>query len=157
MLSSGMTSLAALSPLACSRTRPFAETETAARPVIRDPTPAGAPARAGVAEVRGLILEASLGVYLHERRQRQRVRIDLAAVIDDARFSERLSLCLAQETRSLLGEGHITLVETMAERIAARCLATEGVEAVRVRVEKMDIVAEAAGIGVEICRFKPAC
>lgn len=145
-----MTLLAALSPLASSRTRPFAETETALRSAICD----SAPVMPGTAEVRGLIVEASLGVYLHERRQRQRVRIDLAARIADADLSDRLSARLTQEIRNLLLEGHITLVETAAERIAARCLTLEAVEAVRVRVEKMDIVAEAAGIGVEICRFR---
>jgi dihydroneopterin aldolase len=44
------------------------------------------------------------------------------------------------------------LVETLAERLAAFCLKDSRVVAVRVRVEKLDVFADAASVGVEIVR-----
>lgn len=102
--------------------------------------------------VRDLVREASIGVYAHERQNRQRVRIaldlDVMEAVDAVPF-----LALVD---AVLEAGHIVLVETMAERIAACCLAQPVVEVVRVRVEKLDVVSEAAGVGIEIVRGRPA-
>jgi dihydroneopterin aldolase len=55
--------------------------------------------------------------------------------------------------RELLSDRHIKLVETVAEEIAAMCLEDGRVSSVRVRVEKLDILPDAASVGVEIERF----
>ena len=57
--------------------------------------------------------------------------------------------------KAIVAAGHINLVETLAERIAALGLADHRVEAARVRVEKLHVVAEAESVGVEIERFRP--
>jgi dihydroneopterin aldolase len=44
------------------------------------------------------------------------------------------------------------LVETLAERIAEACLADPRIHLARIRVEKLDIFADAASAGVEIER-----
>ena len=54
--------------------------------------------------------------------------------------------------KRLLAEGHINLVETLAEKIAALCLVDERVRSVRIRAEKLDVYAEAASVGIEIER-----
>jgi len=56
--------------------------------------------------------------------------------------------------RALTSDGHINLVETLAERIAALCLADARVSSVRVRVEKLDIYEQADSVGVEIERLQ---
>ena len=56
----------------------------------------------------------------------------------------------------LLGEGHIQLLETAAERIADLCLADRRCAKVRVKVEKLDVYTNAAGVGVEIERPRDA-
>jgi dihydroneopterin aldolase len=52
----------------------------------------------------------------------------------------------------MLDDGHINLVETLAERVAEICLVPDDARDVRVRVEKLDIVPDAAAVGVEIHR-----
>ena len=54
--------------------------------------------------------------------------------------------------REIVNAGHVNLVETLAERIAERCLIDRRVKIAKVRVEKLDVFPEAASIGVEIER-----
>lgn len=112
--------------------------------------------------VRDLVLPCLIGVHRHEQDGRQRVRInlDLDVIEADGPIQDRLAnvLCyeaLVADVRTLVGGGHVNLVETLAERIAAICLANVDVPAVRVRVEKLDVFADAASVGVEIERFRP--
>ena len=113
-----------------------------------------------------LVLSASIGVYPHEHAARQRVRInvDLGVEDDGARALSRARVGrdelsrvvdyekVAASVRSLVAAGHVRLVETLAERIAEACLADPRVHLARVRVEKLDIFADAASAGVEIER-----
>jgi dihydroneopterin aldolase len=48
--------------------------------------------------------------------------------------------------------GHVQLVETLAERLAEACLADARIKVARVRVEKLDVFADAASVGVEVER-----
>jgi len=54
--------------------------------------------------------------------------------------------------RALVEKGHLNLVETLAEQIAALCLRDSRVRIARVRVEKLDVFADATSVGVEIER-----
>jgi dihydroneopterin aldolase len=112
--------------------------------------------------VRDLVLPSLIGVHRHERDAKQRVRInlDLAVVEDDRPVDDKLSNVLCYETvtarvREVVMAGHVNLVETLAERIAAVCLDHQDVASVRVRVEKLDVFADAASVGVEIERTAP--
>lgn len=129
-----------------------------------DAAPALLPARAPRRKVfvRGLVLDASIGAYEHEKNYRQPVRIDLVAdVVEPAEpASDRLEdvVCynrLAQGIKAILAEGHIRLVETLAERIATLALSNPLVLSVVVKVEKPNAVREAEAAGVEIARAKP--
>lgn len=116
--------------------------------------------------IRDLTIAASIGVYAHEHDQRQRVRINVElAVLDDGaqNFSraavgaDDLARVVDYETivdniRAIATAGHIQLVETLAERLAESCLADVRIRRVLVRVEKLDVFADAAAVGVEIER-----
>ena len=52
--------------------------------------------------------------------------------------------------RAIVSEGHINLVETLAERIASHCLNDKRIVQVRVRIEKLERGPDA--VGVEIVR-----
>ena len=52
----------------------------------------------------------------------------------------------------LVQSEHVNLIETLAERMAAHCLADARVESVRVRVEKPDILPSCRSVGIEIER-----
>lgn len=112
--------------------------------------------------IRDLILACSIGAHRHERDSAQRVRInlDLAVTETPGRLDDRLENVfsyehLADGARALATSGHINLVETFAEGLAELCLADPRVRRVRIRVEKLDVYADAAAVGVEIERANP--
>jgi dihydroneopterin aldolase len=121
-----------------------------------------ADATAGLRHVflRDMVLVASIGVYPreHEATQRIRVNVDLAVSGDtEAVGPDELARVLdysqvADAVRRIVGAGHVRLVETLAERIAAACLTDPRVSLARVRVEKLDIYPDAASVGVEVER-----
>lgn len=116
--------------------------------------------------LRDLVLAASIGVHPHEQAAPQRVRINIDLGVEDdggQRLSrpgvgrDELSRVVdyekvADAARGIVASGHVRLVETLAERIAEACLADRRVYLVRVRVEKLDIFADATSAGVEIER-----
>lgn len=110
--------------------------------------------------IRDMVLNALIGVHKHEQKQRQRVRInlDLSVFEKAGPANDRLADVVDYEEvadgiRALVGRRHVNLLETLAEQIAELCLAHKRVRAVRVRVEKLDVFADAASAGVEIERF----
>jgi dihydroneopterin aldolase len=110
--------------------------------------------------VRDLVLPCRIGVYSHEKDGHQRVRLnlDLACAEQPAINDDYANVvCYAEliaDIRDLLGQGHVNLVETLAERIAGLCLRDRRVLSAKVRVEKLDAVPEAASVGVEIERHR---
>jgi dihydroneopterin aldolase len=110
--------------------------------------------------VRDLVLQAAIGVHRHEhdRTQPIRINIDLTVSEDAAPIGDRLEAVVDYEhvingIRAIVAEGHVRLVETLAERVARFALSDGRVRAVRVRIEKLDIVPDAASVGVEIERL----
>ena len=112
--------------------------------------------------LRDMLLAASIGVYPHEHAALQRVRINVDLGVDDdpaGDGSDRADRVLnyervAEAVRRIVGAGHVLLVETLAERIANACLEDARVATARVRVEKLDVFADAAAAGVEIERAR---
>ncbi len=110
--------------------------------------------------IRNLMVPCSIGIHRHERDAEQRVRInlDLAVTEGDQPIDDdiRNVICyeeLARGVERICNKGHVNLVETLAENIAAMCLEDERVKSARVRVEKLDILEDAESVGVEIERF----
>ena len=111
--------------------------------------------------VKALVLDCLIGSHRHERDGAQRVRINLDLEVRESKrpIEDKLSnvLCYEQlvaRVRNLAMSGHVNLVETLAERIASLCLEEPEVAAAKVRVEKLDVFADAASVGVEISRRK---
>lgn len=111
--------------------------------------------------VRDLLLMSSIGIHEHERLAPQRVRINIEMAVRDGSgpVEDDIRQVVSYEdvisgVKALIAAGHINLVETLAERIAALCLTDPRVETVRVRVEKLDVYAEAASVGIEIDRSR---
>jgi dihydroneopterin aldolase len=120
-----------------------------------------ASANAGVRHlfIRDLVLACRIGVREHEHEAPQQVRLNLdLGVREEREFDERLERvvdysALLERVRALVAAGHVELVETLAERLAELCLEDLRVRSVRVRVEKLDVVPDAASVGVEIERL----
>ena len=110
--------------------------------------------------IRDLVLAGSIGVHRHEKESLQRVRINLDLAVDEGGQSidDNINnvICyeqLAESVGVIVGRGHVNLVETLAENIAAMCLEDLRVRSARVRVEKLDVLEGAESVGVEIERF----
>jgi 7,8-dihydroneopterin aldolase/epimerase/oxygenase len=111
--------------------------------------------------VRDLEILALLGVHEHEKREPQRIvlNIDLSVREDLVTLADDIENVVSYEAvvrrvEAIVAQGHVHLVETLAERIAEACLADERVSAARVRVEKPDIIPNARSVGVEIERLR---
>jgi dihydroneopterin aldolase len=110
--------------------------------------------------IRNLRLDAHIGAYRHEegRAQPILVNIDLTVSEDAAPIGDRLEAVVdyahvARGVREIVDQGHVKLVETLAEAIATFALADPRVRAVRVRIEKLKALRDADSVGVEIERI----
>lgn len=104
--------------------------------------------------VRGLRLQAAIGVHAHEhgRTQPLLVDVDLDAELE---LDDRLASTINYETvvaaaRQVLDGGHLHLVETFARWMAEACLEDGRVRRVRVRVEKPEALPDASAAGFEL-------
>jgi len=131
----------------------------AAQPLTNAPNdaPRPTPARVIVTKVfvRGLKVDAWIGVYDHEHGRQQPLVIDVELDVA-ASHCEDLGDTVNYETilqaaQAIAAEGHIDLVETFAERLAQASFADGRVTRARVRVEKpLALAPHAAAAGVEI-------
>ena len=104
--------------------------------------------------VRGLEVEAGIGVYDHEQGRLQRLVIDVTLELEP-RPIERLGDTINYETvdqaaRAIAEAGHVGLVETFAERLARACLEDARVQRATVRIEKPGALAAVIAPGCEI-------
>ena len=125
--------------------------------------PNGALARPGLRHVfvRDLGLTAFIGIYAHEKRGSQRVRfnIDCAVFESGPVVEDHIDQVVCYEqiidlVKEIVARGHVGLLEVLAEQVAAAILDDARIHAVRVRVEKLDVFAEAASVGIEIERVR---
>ncbi|MGZ9114228.1 MAG: dihydroneopterin aldolase, partial [Brevundimonas sp.] len=104
-------------------------------------TGAGAPRLEGLTVfVRGLTLDAGIGIHDHELGRLQRLVVDVTLELTPEPV-ERLGDTVNYETvaaaaRAIVAEGHVGLVETFAQRLATACLADSRVRRCAVRIEK---------------------
>lgn len=133
-----------------------------ASPRPTEPQPA-AEARAELRRmfVRDLVLDAHIGVRAHEQGRRQRIRLNLDLGVLDTESTDKLEsvVCyddLIAAVRVVVGEEHLHLIETLAERIAEACFRDRRVLTARIRIEKLDVYADAESVGVEIERRRQA-
>jgi (5-formylfuran-3-yl)methyl phosphate synthase len=105
--------------------------------------------------VHDLTMPVAIGAYDFERGHTQRVRFNIDADVrrvstqaEDMRdvFSYDL---IVDAIKLILSRGHVALVETLAEQIATALLAHSAVAAIKVRVEKLDVLDGCVGIEIQ--------
>jgi dihydroneopterin aldolase len=96
-------------------------------------------------------------VYNHEKgvTQRARFSVDIEVKPSEQSIEDQIERVLDYDMiiatiKDILAEGHINLVETLADEIATRCLAHPRAASVKVKIEKLD--KEPGAVGVEIVR-----
>ena len=112
--------------------------------------------------VRGLLVQASIGVHPHEHEGTQPIIIDVEldmggmATPDEDRLAETLDYAVvADAAERLAQEAHVQLVETLAERIADWALSEDNrVTSARVSIAKPQALLKADAAGVEIVKMR---
>ena len=110
--------------------------------------------------IRNLEVPAEIGVWRHEHGKEQPVRINVDLAVEDLiDLGDDLTKVvdygvIEDKIRAIIARGHIRLIETLAERIAAACFDDQRVKTARVRVEKLHALSNAESAGVEIERTR---
>ena len=111
--------------------------------------------------IRDLVLSALIGVYRHEKENPQPIRINLDLAVRENSIPNRDRLeevvsyeDIANGVRQMVANGHVNLVETLAQEISDMCFEHQRVQAVRVRIEKLAVFEDATSAGVEIERYR---
>lgn len=109
--------------------------------------------------VRDLLLDAHIGVFTSEKGRTQPIRVNVDLTVSEVAHSDKLANVVCYKSvvdgiKAIVAAGHLNLVETLAERIAAHCLEDSRVVVARIRVEKLAAISEAASVGVEIERMR---
>jgi 7,8-dihydroneopterin aldolase/epimerase/oxygenase len=104
--------------------------------------------------VRGLEVQAGIGVHDHEQGRLQTLMIDVSLELGDGDvdgLSDTVNYeTVAEAARAIVASGHVGLVETFADRLALACLDNPRVLAARVRVEKPGALAGTIAPGCEV-------
>ena len=128
---------------------------TIAQPEARSP---GARTEGYRVFVRDLVVPCSIGIYPREKGVRRRVRVNAELMVDEPiarndEFAEVVNYeTIVAGIKAIAEAGHINLVETLADRVAALCLADRRVASVRVVIEKLDVYPEAESVGITLER-----
>ena len=118
--------------------------------------PAGPTAVTQSIVVRDLTLSCAIGITKDERARPQRIRINLEAEVVPAQpAQDKIGEVvhygqLAQKLRAVCAETRSNLLESLAGELARACFFDDRVQAVRLRIEKLDRYADMGGIGIEI-------
>ena len=110
--------------------------------------------------VNRLAVEASIGIHPHERENKQTIWLTIdAGVLEESAKPEAIGDVVCYEdicklATALATDGHIDLVETLAERIADRLMEDPRLVQIRVQIEKPQAIAQAASVGIAISRLR---
>ena len=103
--------------------------------------------------VRDLELKALVGIHDHEKIAPQRIIINVDLMADESEpvrddvFKTVVDYeRVVKKIQKIIDEGHVNLLETLAERFAAKCLEDVRVLSARIRIEKPDVMPEAASV-----------
>lgn len=138
-----------------------ASVHKAAPPPGWRPATAKAPAALGrdCIFLKDWVIDCNIGVYAEEKGVTQKIRITVDAYLaptvraaDDDMDNVPSYTDIIDAVRDITGQGHINLIETLAEAVCERCLADPRLDAMRIRIEKLE---RGPVRGVEIYRTRP--
>ena len=115
-----------------------------------------------IVRVEGLNVDATIGVFPEEHGRTQRIRVDvdidlgaMAANTDDNLRETFDYHRLCRVIHAAAVEQHYQLVETLAQRIINWCMDDDRVRRVKVKIIKLDVIAEAEGVGCVLEGVRP--
>ena len=113
--------------------------------------------------LRGLAVQARIGIHDFERAGPQRLVLDIDVYVDLAAhtpqaddITEVVDYDFVRDlVHRRVAAGHIMLQETLCDDIMAALMAHPGVQAAQVSTRKPDVYPDCEAVGVEIFRAKP--
>lgn len=109
--------------------------------------------------IKDWVIDCNIGVYAEEKGVTQKVRLTVDAYLAPNVRAARDDMDtvpsytdIIDAVKDITGAGHINLIETLAEAIAERCLRDPRLDAMRIRIEKLE---RGPVRGVEIYRTRP--
>ena len=113
--------------------------------------------------LRGLTVQAHIGIHDHELQDAQRLIIDVDLYVSfsgtspkDDRIDEVVDYDFVRAVvHGRVAQGHINLQETLCDDILTHLLEHTGVMAARVSTRKPDVYPDCEAVGVEVFRAKP--
>jgi dihydroneopterin aldolase len=106
--------------------------------------------------VRNLIVDMNIGALTHERHGRQKVRISVEMTVPTiSNHGDKLDQVvpyhpIVDRIHEIIATGHIELVETLSQKIAAAALDEKRVIEVSVTIEKLEVIAGAECAGITL-------
>lgn len=111
--------------------------------------------------VNRLAIDASIGIHPHEKQTKQTIWLSIdAGVLEqtpDAPEHIEQVVCyedMCKTAIALVDEGHIDLVETLADNLADKLMQDKRIIELRVQVEKPDAIDAAQSVGIAISRLR---
>lgn len=127
--------------------------------VARPPMPPMPPSERSSVFLRGLQVDALIGVHAHEKHSKQPLIIDVEIELagphnfESEKIGDTINYeAIVAHAQAIADSGHVFLVETFAEHLAKACLSEPHAFSVKVRIEKPRAFANATAAGVEITR-----
>ena len=109
--------------------------------------------------IRDLELDMFVGVLPHEKDKKQRVLVNIELAVEPVPGGSKDEIRnvvsyadIVENIENIAAGGHINLLESFAEKIAASCLEDKRAREISVCVEKTDIFKNARGVGCRIIR-----
>ena len=111
--------------------------------------------------IKNLIIDASIGIHEHEKVKKQRVSISLSIEVVDniSLVDHKIENFLSYENvinniKFIIKKGHIDLVETLSYEILSNIFSDSRASKVWLKIEKLDVFAEAQSVGLEIIKTR---
>ena len=109
--------------------------------------------------IKDLVLKALIGIYPHEKVNKQKIRFNISISAKDNIKNEGNDISqfvsyedIINKIKKILSFGHIPLLETLANKIAFESLKNKKITLIEIKIEKLDIFKDAESVGIKIIR-----
>ena len=107
--------------------------------------------------IKDLVLKMFVGIHNFEKKKKQKVRFNLVINIDQNLIPNDKDLKsivnyeqVIKTIEKITSRKHYPLLETLAEKIFSKLFENLRIKKIRLRIEKLDIIANTSSVGIEL-------
>ena len=111
--------------------------------------------------IKDLILKIFVGIHDFEKIKKQRVKFNIEITSDPNLVPERKNLNtiinyekVINDIKKLTDNKHHELLENLADKLFDQIFKNKNVKKINLKIEKLDIIKEAASVGIEVSKIK---